>query len=85
MSIANESDILEIIRDAHVDEEALACLDPQKTFSEAGLDSLDMANVLFKIEDKYGIQIPDDDALALVNVMKIVEFINDGHRAGQGS
>ena len=35
-------------------------IDPKESFSEQGADSLDMINIIFAIQEKYGIEITDE-------------------------
>lgn len=60
-----------------------------KTFAELGLDSLDAINLMFEIEEKLQISIPDSEVRSLKDVRGVVEGIqklltagvqaNDGH------
>ena len=36
-------------------------LEEKTNLKEAGLDSLDIVNLLFAIEEKFGVKIPDED------------------------
>lgn len=57
-----------------VDEENI---DFDSKFVDLGIDSLDMANLLLTIEEKYGVSIPDEAVDELVSVKAIVSFLND--------
>ena len=35
-------------------------LTPTANFDELGIDSLDMVNIVFALEDEFGLQIPDE-------------------------
>jgi len=35
-------------------------IDPKESLSEQGADSLDMINIIFAIQEKYGIEITDE-------------------------
>jgi acyl carrier protein len=43
---------------------------------EVGVDSMDMMNLLLAIEEKYGIQISDEDADQMTTVDVIVSYLN---------
>ena len=43
---------------------------------EQGMDSLDIVNVFLLIQEKFDIEIPDDDYIQLETIDKIVEYIN---------
>lgn len=45
------------------------------TFEELAIDSLDATNLLFVLEEEFGISIPDADARALRNVRDAVEGV----------
>lgn len=42
---------------------------------DLGLDSLDVVDALFFIEEEFGIEIPDEDANELYSVDQIVDYI----------
>lgn len=42
--------------------------------SDLGLDSLDMINVLFQLEEAFGVKVPDDDD-DLLNIEALCNFI----------
>ena len=44
----------------------------QKDF---GADSLDGVEFIMKLEEKYNIDIPDDDAEEMTNVGKVVDYV----------
>jgi len=43
--------------------------------AEAGIDSLDALNILFAIEDEYGVTIPDEDARSVRTPSDIVAAV----------
>jgi acyl carrier protein len=43
-----------------------------KTFQELNIDSLDGMNIVFAIEEEFGINIPDDAAASLRSVRDVV-------------
>lgn len=47
---------------------ALEGIGPETTFESLGLDSLDMINVSFEIEEHFHVEIPDD-ALSSIRTM----------------
>ncbi|MFZ2446373.1 MAG: phosphopantetheine-binding protein [Syntrophobacteraceae bacterium] len=44
---------------------------------ESGLDSLDMANLLLALEEKYNIQIPDQTVASLVSINAISNYLSE--------
>ena len=74
MNIARE-DIVAVIRDANV------VSDPDKlrddlTLADQDVDSLGIFNVILLLQEKYGVEIPDDDVDALVSIPSIVNYLN---------
>jgi len=69
-------DIRNIIKNAGVSED-LAQLANDGSLKEIGLDSLDMANVLLQIEEKFNIKIPDEDVEQLDSINSIVAYIQE--------
>ena len=42
---------------------------------DLNLDSLDMVELMMKMEDEFGVEIPDDDAEGLKNVGDVVSYL----------
>ncbi|HVT43301.1 MAG TPA: phosphopantetheine-binding protein [Thermoanaerobaculia bacterium] len=69
-----EREVISIIRDQKtMPEEAI---DPQMPLAEAGIDSLDALNILFAIEEKFGITIPDEKARAIRTLTDMVDTVD---------
>jgi len=53
-------------------------LDYSESLSEQGLDSLDLVTILFTIEEKFSIKIPEEDINEgkLSSINSIVSYIN---------
>jgi len=49
---------------------------PTVTFQDLGADSLDMVELIMKLEEHFGIEINDEDAEKLHNVQEAVDYIN---------
>lgn len=47
------------------------------TFQDLGADSLDMVELIMKLEEHFGIEIKDEDAEKLQNVQEAVDYINN--------
>lgn len=54
-----------------------------KTFEELDLTSLDALAIVAELEEQFGIEIPNEDALALRNVRQAVECVRNLTGAGQ--
>jgi acyl carrier protein len=48
---------------------------PESTFQDLGADSLDMVQMVMKLEELFGIEINDQDAEKLVNVSEVIDYI----------
>jgi len=72
---ATVEEIRNIIEEADTMAE-LESLKNNVPLTDQDIDSLDMANVLLLIEEKYGITIPDTDTGLLGTVDDIVAYIN---------
>jgi acyl carrier protein len=46
-----------------------------KTFAELNIDSLDGINIMFEVENEFGIDIPDDEAKEIRSVRQMAEGI----------
>ncbi len=47
-----------------------------KTFAELNIDSLDGINLMFEIENEFGIEIPDQEAKEIRSVRQMAEGID---------
>ena len=48
---------------------------PEMTFDELGLDSLDGLNLVFELEEEFGLMIPDDKVKEMRSVSQVAEGI----------
>lgn len=61
-----------IVGIVHCDPETLK---PDTTWKDMEADSLDLVQVLVALEDKYGIEISDEDAEKLSNFGDMIKYI----------
>ena len=54
---------------------ALDKIQPESSFQELGIDSLDGINILFAVENEFNINIPDDAAQTIRSVRDMVDGI----------
>lgn len=59
MNTVHKDDIIRIIKDSNIDID-VDQIDPNKSLTEQGADSLDMINILFGIEEMHDIKIPEE-------------------------
>lgn len=43
---------------------------------DLGVDSMDRASLVLELENKFGLEIPDDDAKGLRRVYQIVDYVD---------
>ena len=51
-------------------------LTDEMNFTESGIDSLDHTNILFEIEDRYNISIPDESVKECSSIQGIIDYYN---------
>ncbi len=66
----------ELAKEIDMLREKIENIDPQKDLASQGVDSLDTLSLLLLIQEKYGIQIPDEDIPKLETLNDIVEYVN---------
>jgi acyl carrier protein len=59
-------------------------LRPEATLADLGIDSLDLVDLIFKIEDHFGLKIKDDVPRSLVTLADVVAYI-DEQRSGKAA
>ena len=52
-----------------------ATISPDSTFEQLGVDSLDVADLLFTFEDTFGIVVPDEAAQSMKSVRQVVDGV----------
>ena len=58
----------------HIDA---AAINPQSTLQDLGADSLDMVDIVMKIEEEFGIEINDEAAESLHNVQDVINYVHE--------
>ena len=51
-------------------------INPQSTLQDLGADSLDMVDIIMKVEVEFGIEINDEDAEKLHNVQDVINYVH---------
>ena len=67
-----------IVEQLGVDPEKLT--DDAKFIEDLGADSLDTVELVMTFEEKFGVEVPDEDAEKLKSVADVVAYITD-HQA----
>lgn len=49
---------------------------PQATLHDLGADSLDIVEIIMKVEEQFGIEINDEEAEKLKNVQDVVDYVH---------
>lgn len=52
-------------------------INAQSTLQDLGADSLDMVDIIMKIEEEFGIEINDEDAERLHNVQDVIDYVHE--------
>jgi acyl carrier protein len=52
-------------------------LDPQLSLKEQGIDSLDMMTFYLKSEERFGIEIPNEDIDKVLSIMDLVNYVGE--------
>lgn len=50
-------------------------IQPESTFQQLNIDSMDGINIVFALENEFGVEIPDDDAKSIRGVADVVAGI----------
>ncbi|MGC8834657.1 MAG: acyl carrier protein [Armatimonadota bacterium] len=50
---------------------------PEATFEDLGADSLDVWDLLMRLEDEFDIKIPDEDAEKITTVGQVVQYLEE--------
>jgi acyl carrier protein len=75
MATAPISDQIRDALGAYLKQDPASIL-PHHTFrDDLGLDSMAMIELLFRIEEKFDLQIPDDDLPGLVTVSDVIGYV----------
>jgi acyl carrier protein len=71
-------EIFGIIRESNIDTD-VNTLESSSTLEEQGLDSLDRITILFALEERYKIKIPEEDVEQgkLASINAIVEYVSN--------
>ena len=69
---------LEMLQDLLIKDHSLTReqLTPEAELSTLGVDSLALIELMFQVEDRFGISLPDDKVPDMVTVGDVVTFID---------
>ena len=72
----NESNIIEFMKevDIMIDFDAF---DFKDSFTNQGIDSLDLSSLFFLVEEKCNIKIPDTELESLNSADDLIQYINE--------
>lgn len=79
-----KSEIMQII--ANYKELDPATVTPESTFEELGIDSLDAIDIIYEIEEKFGVTIPQDGldlntAKSVSDILAVVDRVTSAAEA----
>jgi len=72
-----KSKIMKMVKDANKTVIIENDDDFDRTLDEIGLDSLDFMSILFSVQEKYNITIPDEDIDGLDTLNKLIRYIDE--------
>jgi acyl carrier protein len=52
-------------------------INAQSTLQDLGADSLDMVDIIMKVEEEFGIEINDEDAEKIHNVQDVINYVHE--------
>ena len=52
-------------------------LSMESTFEDQGIDSIDLVEILLKVEDRFGIYVPDGDVVELRNLAQLATWLDE--------
>jgi acyl carrier protein len=58
----------------HIDA---ATINAQSTLQDLGADSLDMVDIIMKVEEEFGIEINDEEAEKMHNVQDVINYVHE--------
>lgn len=61
----------------HLDIDVSKIVDDARMIDDLGADSLDTVELIMEIEEKYGLEISDQDALRLVTVGDCIKYVQE--------
>ena len=72
-----KSKIIKMVKDANKTVIIENDDDFDRTLDEIGLDSLDFMSILFSVQEKYNVNIPDEDIDGLNTLNKLIRYIDE--------
>lgn len=60
---------------ARITHKEVVVLDPQSTFKDLGVDSLEVVQIMVAVEDALGIDIADEDMKSIKNMAGFVDYL----------
>ena len=66
-----------LMREIDMLKDKVDILDPDKDLATQGIDSLDMLSLFLLLQERFNIEIPDEDIPKLDSLNAIVNYINE--------
>jgi acyl carrier protein len=67
--------IVEVVSSAGVVDD-MSKFDPNKSFKENGIDSLDVFTVFLAVEDQLGVKLSEEESIGVKSALDIVALVN---------
>ena len=61
-----------VVEKLNIDEHTIH---PESTLQDLGADSLDMVELMMKMEDEFGVEIPEDETENLKSIGDVVTYL----------
>ena len=84
MAMITKEDFFAVVKKSELSFDVdISTLDPDELLTKQGLDSLDMASLLFELESAYGFSVSDESITAgnWKTINKIVQSLNEACNA----
>jgi acyl carrier protein len=72
----SRDELIKIIEEAGTQIDLGKLTDDDADLEAIGADSLDIMNILLGVQEKTGVEVPDDEVENLTSANKILEYVN---------
>jgi acyl carrier protein len=75
--VTEAREVMEVITDLVVDVAKVdrAAVNPRSRFVDFGLDSVDVMPVITRLEERYGLELPEEDLVKLQTLRELARYI----------
>lgn len=69
-------DMIAIVRSTNILDAETRDIDATASFYEQGIDSLDALSIVLRVEEKYGVKVPDEEFESLDSLAALAAYVN---------